>query len=372
MFGFLSGIAIGVWHSFCFGGFIMVALKIYEWWNDRYYDKKRSTAKKNTPKITIEITLKTNIKNLKRDYIYENFKNFLTQMSAIHDIHNPFDTHTVNRATPQFTFDIVATNETIKMYMTTYYFHTNFVKNLLHQSFEDISLHQVKDPYSEMDLDHWEKKRGSFLVTKSKDIYPLKTYKCSSSDDFGNLIAFMKTIPADSIMAIQYDFQSFSTAGKKTQWKRQFEDKKQEYFGSELDFYTKEEEKDLDNIQRKISSPHLKTKIKWMILTNNRHLDTDIVAQSISAYTQSYATINQKIGNSLLVDSNRSYKSKKWGFLNGWVTKKMNRVYFEKENEYMMDYIFNGIKKRIRTLDKDETVILTPEEIASLFNIRNI
>lgn len=358
---------MGIIQTFIAGGFIILGFKIYEWWGDRFYTTKVGKYVSKKKVITYDISLP-----IGADTSITEMEAFFNEASVISGNRSSSEIMSLGKWFFQICFDIVSIGGDVKMYISVEQGRMQLVQALLKKHYPDIIMVETEWPYKQWPKEWWDEDgvfgwksyRGNEITLTKSQIHPIKSYKEFYSHDdrlmndpIETLFSYMREIPKDSVMMIQYNLRPWPAAEAKKKWKKELEKLREEFTnnavvekkGNTIVPITSEEEKILDNARRKIPKAHYRSKIRWLVIHDkkSKSLDPSMAAKGISAYLQEFETGQQKLGALREMNTDAKAVSGKYGALDGIVTSKINEIYWmTRQKEYTMRRMYNAIINR--------------------------
>jgi hypothetical protein len=389
MFEFIWGVLSGILQAFLFGGFIILGFKLYEWWSDRFYNVKvgkyLSKKKSKTYEISLPYGADTSIAEMEA---------FFNESSVISGNRSTSEIMSLGKWFFQICFDIVSIGGDVKMYLTAEQGRMDLLRSLLTKHYPDVIMKESPWPYEEWPEEWWNEDgvfglkgyRGNDIVPAKSQIHPIKNYNEFYSKDgrlindpMETLFSYLRTIPKDSIVAIQYHLRPWPAEDAKKKWKKDLETLREEFTnnavvekkGNSIVPITGEEEKILDDARKKIAKAHYRSKIRWFVIHDpkSKSLDPSMAAKGVSAYLQEFSTSQQKLGALREMNTDAKTVSGKYGVLDGIVSDKINAIYWmTRQKEYTMRRIYNGIRNRSGGFNGHDDALMSCADLAGLIH----
>lgn len=391
MFDFIWGLVVALVEVFLFGGFIISGFKAYEWYFDREIDTKIGGYLGKQKFITVELK------------VPEGVSLSISEMETIF-----IESHSIsgNRSVQeilssgkwffQINFDIISTGGEIHTYLHMEESRLELTRTFVLKHYPNLEFIQCEDPYKSWPRQWWDEDgvngmhgyRGADIVPVD-DLYPVRSWNTFYgkdglliSDPMSSLLAYMHTIPKDTVMVMQYIMRPWDIKpDKKKSWNAKLQKIRHEFLtnsivekkGTMIQALTREEEEVLNSIQVKMQKPQYRLKMRWLVLYKNKPkdvLDDGIASKAVASYLREYKTGMQNLFQAGSTNTDKKYDGGKFGPFDGVLGNWLNNIYWGgSEKEYRMRKFYTAVIGR--SLDKgmsSNDFLMDTESIASLLH----
>jgi len=390
---FFVGIIFGLFQVLLYGGIVIIGVKAYEWYDDKFLEKKKTGyfSKQKFGTVRFIVPPETYIP-------ISEMEAFFVDATSISGGRSISEIYAEGKWFFNLVFEIVAKGGEINTYLTAESGRLELALTFLKTHYPGIESVRCDHPFKNWPENWWDEDgveglkgyRGADVVLGKNDVHPIKSWKhfyrdgVLISDPMALLINFLKTTPPDAYVVLQYIFRPFDARNRIPGWKKEVQRLRNE-FTSNGDFetdsrgfqrLTKEEESILSTAQASINKPRYRLKFRWVTIydKNNKNIDEGNIKKGIFAYLNEYTTNTQKFTQSGPTNTDESYGGGHFGPLDGKAGKWLNRIYYKSsEKLYRMKRFYKGlIGKEIDFGTDSNELFLDCESCASLFHFPEI
>ncbi|MEM1312582.1 MAG: hypothetical protein AAGF07_03920 [Patescibacteria group bacterium] len=397
MIDFIWSLLVGFSQVLIVGGFLIVGLKYYEWYDDRYANRKIARWSNKQEYLTIRILFPEDI-NLP----ISEMQSFFEDANVIGSSPSKKELYSQGSSFYNIVIDIIANNGQLGYFLTAERSKMDLVTVFFKNVYPDIDLLSCEHPFKSWPKEWWDREglggslrnyKGSEVAPDDSDLHPLRKWQ-DFYDNNGHLVSdpislitdTSGEIPENAFLVLQYIFKphALNYNQKVKEWeldikkirKKFIENKDIEKSGNTIQSLTKEEERILQEAQQKMKSKQFKTKLRWLLIYDKRKssFDADKYKKIISAYYQELSTDVQSLNNTLSTNTDAKYIGGKFGLLDGLIGGWINTIYWSSgERSYRMKRLYKSIVSQSFEMgDSQSCFYLDTQSIASLFHFPQV
>ncbi len=373
-----------------FGGFLSIASKLWSWIDElfvinnigKWFGTQEFTFLRIFPPAEIKSSMPETA-------------NFFSTLCAQYSSKGPNDMYLTGEWHDQYTFEIHSIDGKVGMFVKLNRKDIEFFRNALESRFPGTRIVESIDPFEGLPVE-WKGQAGpydnflamdfatiggkDFVGEGRHDAFPIKTWKEFEDDidPIHQLISGLESVENGTHAVVQF---AMTPIGEddidqkiKSKWGETYseaeskflESKKDEITGEKTDKKLSETEKGtLKNVDKKISSHIIKTKIRVGVFSSISNIGT--VAGQISGYFKQYSgdlvsLYPPKEGRVKVKDSGETF-----GFFGPWVGIIKNKIYWEIKSKYQKKYMYSALMSRSMDIGA-EPQYYSIDEMAGLFH----
>jgi hypothetical protein len=393
MIDFIWSLLTGLVQVMICGGFLILGLKYYEWYDDRFVTRKITQwiAKQNY--VTYRILVPPDV-NLP----ISEMQSFFDEAHIVSGNRSQDEIYSQGAGFFDIVLDIIGHDGQMGYYITMEKSRLDLAMGFLKNYYPNIELKPCRHPFKSWPKEWWDQDglgnglrnyKGSEVAPAKNDLHPLRNWKkfynpsgALVSDPMGLLMGTVKNIPENAYLVIQYIFRPHPDAqAKRTKgWevaiqklRKQFiENNIVEKSGTTVQVLTEEEEEILQNAQVKMKSKQFKTKLRWLLVYDKRKssIQEGSIKKGIAAYYQELSTGVQSLKDAITTSTDARYPGGRFGPFDGLVGDWMNKIYWTTgERSYRMKRLYSSIINQGLDMGEDSSsFFLDPGSMASLFH----
>ena len=392
MLELIWGVIIAFIQVGIFGGLPLLALKYYEWYDDRLVDRKIGGWIGQQKFETVELVVPPNT-----SFSISEMQAFFNESVVISGNRGVAEIYSTGAAFFDMAFEIIGHDGKFNIYLTLEKARLELLIGFLKSYYPTLGIFPCKHPFEDWPSEWIEGEglngltgfRGADIVPAKTDLHPLKDWTkfynngVLISDPMNILINTMKSMPKDGYLIFQYAFRPHPDAqnGKTGSWEKELGALRKEFLTNNvvervaggIQSLTREEEDILQNAQVKLKSNQYRTKLRWAVIYDPKgSVNQGNIKKSIGAYLQELSTSVQSLKDSGGTNTIKEYSGGSFGpfdsLLGGWI----NKVYWGKSEKY------HRVQRLYKTLighslgSGDDPFFLDPGSIASMLHFPQI